>query len=94
VAATTAARAKPPVASGQPYSTMDFILKIFPDNFVGAFAKSELLQVLVIAIIFGREKETILPLMARRLLLDACYAAAPCSERADGSSCYLESRGR
>lgn len=32
---------------------MDFILSIFPDNFVGAFARGELLQVLVIALIFG-----------------------------------------
>ena len=52
-AATTAAGAKPPVATGQPHSTMDFILNVFPDNFFAAFAKGELLQVLVIAIIFG-----------------------------------------
>ena len=32
---------------------MDFILNVFPDNFFAAFAKGELLQVLVIAIIFG-----------------------------------------
>jgi aerobic C4-dicarboxylate transport protein len=30
-----------------------FFLNVFPDNFVGAFAKGELLQVLIIAIIFG-----------------------------------------
>jgi len=30
-----------------------FFLNVFPDNFMGAFAKGELLQVLVIAIIFG-----------------------------------------
>lgn len=30
-----------------------FFMNIFPDNFIGAFAKGELLQVLVIAIIFG-----------------------------------------
>lgn len=30
-----------------------FFLNVFPDNFFGAFAKGELLQVLVIAIIFG-----------------------------------------
>lgn len=30
-----------------------FLLNVFPDNFMGAFAKGELLQVLVIAIIFG-----------------------------------------
>src|SRR4051812_9824985 len=45
-AATTGAGMKPPVASGQPHSTMDFILNVFPDNFIGAFAKGELLQVL------------------------------------------------
>jgi aerobic C4-dicarboxylate transport protein len=51
--ATTAAGVKPPVPSGQPHSTMDFILNIFPGSFIGAFAKGELLQVLVIALIFG-----------------------------------------
>jgi aerobic C4-dicarboxylate transport protein len=45
--------AQAPVATGQPHSTMDFILNVFPDNFVGAFARGELLQVLVVAIIFG-----------------------------------------
>ncbi|MFB9265313.1 cation:dicarboxylate symporter family transporter [Bradyrhizobium erythrophlei] len=30
-----------------------FLLGVFPDNFMGAFAKGELLQVLVIALIFG-----------------------------------------
>ena len=53
-AATEAVRgAKPPVPTGPPHSTLDFILNIFPDNFVGAFARGELLQVLVVAIIFG-----------------------------------------
>lgn len=53
-AATEAARgAKPPVTTGAPHSTLDFILNIFPDNFIGAFARGELLQVLVVAIIFG-----------------------------------------
>ncbi|MBT2245627.1 cation:dicarboxylase symporter family transporter [Sphingobium sp. BHU LFT2] len=31
----------------------DFLLHVFPDNFFGAFANGELLQVLVIAVIFG-----------------------------------------
>ena len=54
MAATTAASGvKPPSPSGAPHSTLDFILNVFPDNFVGAFAKGELLQVLVIALIFG-----------------------------------------
>jgi len=53
-AATEAVRgAKPLVPTGQPHSTLDFILNVFPDNFIGAFARGELLQVLVVAIIFG-----------------------------------------
>ncbi|MDI6958027.1 C4-dicarboxylate transporter DctA [Pantoea sp. Pa-EAmG] len=36
-----------------PSSTMEFIYAIFPDNFIGAFAGGQLLQVLVISIIFG-----------------------------------------
>ncbi len=39
-------------AAGLP-GAADFILAIFPDNFVGAFTRGELLQVLVIALIFG-----------------------------------------
>ncbi|WP_315835008.1 cation:dicarboxylate symporter family transporter [Bradyrhizobium prioriisuperbiae] len=36
------------------HTTFDqFLLNVFPDNFVGAFARGELLQVLVIALIFG-----------------------------------------
>lgn len=48
-AAATAAVAK----GHAPTSTMDFIYGIFPDNFVGAFAGGQLLQVLVIAVLFG-----------------------------------------
>ncbi|CAI3797927.1 C4-dicarboxylate transport protein 2 [Pseudomonas sp. MM221] len=51
-AASAAASAA--VAKGHaPASTMDFIYNIFPDNFVGAFAGGQLLQVLVIAVLFG-----------------------------------------
>ncbi|MGE8061070.1 cation:dicarboxylate symporter family transporter [Pseudomonas sp. NPDC089547] len=51
-AASAAASAA--VAKGHaPTSTMDFIYNIFPDNFVGAFAGGQLLQVLVIAVLFG-----------------------------------------
>jgi aerobic C4-dicarboxylate transport protein len=51
-AASAAASAA--VAKGHaPTSTMDFIYNIFPDNFVGAFAGGQLLQVLVIAVFFG-----------------------------------------
>ena len=49
----TLAQGKAPTGTGAPHSTLDFILNIFPDNFVGAFARGELLQVLVIALIFG-----------------------------------------
>ncbi|MGJ5221846.1 cation:dicarboxylate symporter family transporter, partial [Bradyrhizobium oligotrophicum] len=52
-ATTAASGVKPPSAAGAPHSTLEFILNIFPDNFVGAFARGELLQVLVIALIFG-----------------------------------------
>lgn len=44
---------KPPSAAVAPHSTLDFILNVFPDNFVGAFARGELLQVLVIGLILG-----------------------------------------
>ncbi|SFL44822.1 cation:dicarboxylate symporter family transporter [Methylobacterium pseudosasicola] len=47
------AQGKAPTGAAAPHSTLDFILNIFPDNFIGAFAKGELLQVLVIALIFG-----------------------------------------
>jgi len=50
----TAAAASAAVAKGHgPASTMDFIYGIFPDNFVGAFAGGQLLQVLVISVLFG-----------------------------------------
>jgi aerobic C4-dicarboxylate transport protein len=53
-AATAAVGARPPVpAGGEAHSTLGFILNIFPDNLVGAFTRGELLQVLVVAIIFG-----------------------------------------
>lgn len=53
IATATGSSLKPPSAPGKPQTALDFILNIFPDNFIGAFAKGELLQVLVIAIIFG-----------------------------------------
>ncbi|GJE03916.1 cation:dicarboxylate symporter family transporter [Methylobacterium isbiliense] len=49
----TLAQGKAPSAAAAPHSTLDFILNVFPDNFIGAFARGELLQVLVIALIFG-----------------------------------------
>ncbi|MBN4668579.1 cation:dicarboxylase symporter family transporter, partial [Pandoraea nosoerga] len=51
--ATAGAGVKPPAAPGKPQGAPDFILNIFPDNFLGAFTRGELLQVLAIAIIFG-----------------------------------------
>ncbi|WP_110973334.1 MULTISPECIES: cation:dicarboxylate symporter family transporter [Pseudomonas] len=50
----TASAAAAALAKGHaPGSTMEFIYGIFPDNFVGAFAGGQLLQVLVIAVLFG-----------------------------------------
>lgn len=40
-------------AAAHPPTVTTFILNIFPDNFVGAFTRSELLQVLVISVILG-----------------------------------------
>ena len=51
--ALPAVAASPVVARGALPNASDFILNIFPDNFIGAFARGELLQVLVIALIFG-----------------------------------------
>jgi aerobic C4-dicarboxylate transport protein len=50
--APEAVGATPASGAGMP-KALDFVLNIFPDNFIGAFARGELLQVLVIAIIFG-----------------------------------------
>lgn len=49
----TLAQGKAPTGAASPHSTLDFVLNIFPDNFIGAFARGELLQVLVVALIFG-----------------------------------------
>ncbi len=57
----TLAHGKAPTGAGAPHSTLDFILNVFPDNFIGAFARGELLQVLVIALIFGRPSCTCPP---------------------------------
>jgi aerobic C4-dicarboxylate transport protein len=52
--AAAAAASAAAVSKGHgPTSTMDFIYGIFPDNFVGAFAGGQLLQVLVISVLFG-----------------------------------------
>jgi len=39
--------------AGHKLSTVDFLLDIIPDTFVGAFARGELLPVLVLALLFG-----------------------------------------
>ena len=39
--------------SGEHLSTVDFIMNIIPDQIVNAFAKGEVLQILLIAIMFG-----------------------------------------
>jgi aerobic C4-dicarboxylate transport protein len=39
--------------SGASLSTTDFVLNIIPDTFINAFAKGEILQVLLLAILFG-----------------------------------------
>ncbi len=50
----TATAAAAALAKGHaPGSTLEFIYGIFPDNFVGAFAGGQLLQVLVISVLFG-----------------------------------------
>ena len=45
--------ASPAVGRAALPNAADFILNIFPDNFIGAFTRGELLQVLVVALIFG-----------------------------------------
>lgn len=52
-AATKGAEAAAKAAATSHTSFDQFLLNVFPDNFVGAFARGELLQVLVIALIFG-----------------------------------------
>lgn len=51
--ATAAASAAAVAKGAGPTTTLDFIYGIFPDNFVGAFAGGQLLQVLVISVLFG-----------------------------------------
>jgi aerobic C4-dicarboxylate transport protein len=52
-AANAAAGIKAPSPNGATHSAAEFILNVFPDNFIGAFARGELLQVLVVSLIFG-----------------------------------------
>jgi aerobic C4-dicarboxylate transport protein len=51
--ATQGAAAAAKAAAASHTSFDQFLLNVFPDNFVGAFARGELLQVLVIALLFG-----------------------------------------
>ena len=51
---TVATGAAPPVvAKAGPHGFLEFMAHIVPDNFVGAFAKGELLQVVVLAVMVG-----------------------------------------
>ncbi|MCP3018356.1 cation:dicarboxylate symporter family transporter [Cupriavidus basilensis] len=51
---TVATGAAPPVvAKAGPHGFVEFMAHIVPDNFVGAFAKGELLQVVVLAVMVG-----------------------------------------
>lgn len=43
----------PTVAKAAPQGFVEFVMHIVPDNFVGAFAKGELLQVIVLAVMVG-----------------------------------------
>ncbi|MBC3916212.1 cation:dicarboxylase symporter family transporter [Undibacterium sp. CY18W] len=43
----------PAVAKAEPQSFLAFMMHIVPDNFIGAFAKGELLQVVVLAVLVG-----------------------------------------
>lgn len=52
-AATKGAEAAAHAAASAHTSFDQFLINIFPDNFIGAFARGELLQVLVIALFFG-----------------------------------------
>ncbi|MGJ4939327.1 cation:dicarboxylate symporter family transporter [Bradyrhizobium sp. HKCCYLS1011] len=52
-AAAKGAEAAAKAAASSHTSFDQFLLNVFPDNFIGAFARGELLQVLVIALIFG-----------------------------------------
>ncbi len=52
--ATVAGGALPPAAAkAAPQGFLEFMAHIVPDNFVGAFAKGELLQVVVLAVMMG-----------------------------------------
>lgn len=50
---TLSTTAAPPAAKAAPPTFVEFFLHIVPDNFIGAFAKGELLQVVVLALIIG-----------------------------------------
>jgi len=52
-AATKGAEAAAKAAATSHTTFEQFLLNVFPDNFIGAFARGELLQVLVIAMLFG-----------------------------------------
>ena len=49
----TGGAAAPVVKAAAPQGFLEFMMHIVPDNFVGAFAKGELLQVVVLAVMVG-----------------------------------------
>jgi len=55
-----------PAGAGEPGFTA-FLKGIFPDNFVGAFSSGQLLQVLILAIIFGAGVLTLAPHMRSKV---------------------------
>jgi aerobic C4-dicarboxylate transport protein len=64
-------------AKSTPMSWNDFFLNIVPDNFFGSFAKGELLQVLVIAVLFGIALLAIKP-DRRRPILESLNRMSEC----------------
>lgn len=53
MASVAGAAAAPAVKAAAPQGFLEFMAHIVPDNFVGAFAKGELLQVVVLAVMVG-----------------------------------------
>ncbi len=53
VATLDAAAVSAYTSAAEQLSTVDFLLNIIPDTFVGAFARGEILQVLLLALLFG-----------------------------------------
>ncbi|MEU8527183.1 cation:dicarboxylase symporter family transporter [Streptomyces sp. NPDC048629] len=65
--ALTANSGEPPAASGGEHGFEAFLRNIVPDNFVGAFASGQLLQVVVLAVIFGIGLLALKPVMQNKV---------------------------